>query len=70
MADKKDEKYRVLCWGDCKKFPELGERCFLTSSDKLPYKHLYEGDVVGPEAFYPQDIPILIGEGLIEAVKE
>ena len=72
MADKK--KYRVLCWGDCEKFPELAAlstdgipRCYLSFADE-ELKPAFEGDVVDyiPE----QSIEWLLEGGYIQPASE
>lgn len=66
MADKQAKKYRVLCWGDCKQFPELGSKCYLSFAHTD--KRAYEGEVVD---YIPAvSVPWLLREKFIEEVSE
>jgi hypothetical protein len=64
--NKEPKKYKVLCWGDCKKFPELGDRCYLSFADPKLHR-AYEGDVVSH--IPAESIKDLLEAGLIEEAK-
>jgi hypothetical protein len=61
MANEK-KKYKVLCWGDCKKFPELGDKCYLSFAHRP--ERVYEGDVT--DIIPAQSVPWLKRDGFIE----
>lgn len=61
--------FKVLCWGDCKKFPEIG-KCSLTWNDERTGapKKAFEGEI-------RDDIPLrswlwLLRDGFIENVTD
>lgn len=63
MANEK-KKYKVLCWGDCKKFPELG-KCYLSFAHTDA--RVYEGEVT--DIIPARSVPWLLRDGHIEEVK-
>jgi hypothetical protein len=65
--NKEPKKYKVLCWGDCEKFPELG-KCTMHWADKngTPQK-AEEGDVRAD--LLTGDIKWLLEGKFIEEVK-
>lgn len=66
MAESK--KYKVLCWGDCKKFPEIG-KCNLDWTNKAGQaQHAVEGDV--RDDLIASDIHWLLRDGFIEQAQE
>jgi hypothetical protein len=63
--NKEPKKYKVLCWGDCKKFPELGDRCYLSFADDRP--RAYEGQTV--DHIPAVSVGWLLKAGMIEEAK-
>lgn len=60
------KQYRVKCWGDCIKFPELGDKCYLSFAHTD--KRVYEGEVT--DIIPAISVGWLLREDKIEEVAE